>query len=866
MNKRTLFFLITFFLFSITLKAQVNLDSLFTIWNDTSLPDTSRLEAMQTIAWDGYRYNNPDSSFYFAQLQYDLAETTGYKKWMAAALKTQGYIYRSKADFNKALDYFSRGLKIYEEIDNKSGIAESLNNIGVVQERKGDFDKALEYYLQSLETGEKIKSRENIGETLYNLGRFYFRKGDYDIALDYLKQSFEICKETGNLKGQTNAQDIIGLIYQSLGDYEEALEVYAHNLAIYKKMENKQAIAGTQANIGNIYMLQENYPKALENFKVALEAFEDIGIITAVAGIGMQIGTLYSDQGNYALAMEYYTRSLNIFEKTKDKLHIAIAKGNIATIYSEQGNFAKAISLAASALKLSEETGDLIRIMESAQKLAYCYKTTGRYKQALEMNELYYQTRDSLKSEENQKAAVQLQVQSDYEKQKAIDDLENEKRVAIETQKKENQQKLSVAIGAILLLALLLALGLWNRNRYIKKTSAALALAKDRAQLSEKYKEQFLANMSHEIRTPMHAISGMVKILERNEHPPTQDVFLNAMQTSSENLVVILNDVLDLSKIEAGKLDIESIPIKPAAVMQNVTQILRYKAEEKGLGLTYKIADDVPSLVMGDPTRLNQILVNLVGNAIKFTEKGSVAISLSKVEDRLIFSIKDTGIGISKDKMESIFEAFEQVKDSTSRNYRGTGLGLSISRQLVELQHGKIWAESEEGQGSTFYVELPIVAAAADAIGQDLITADRFKTMAASLKGIRILLAEDNAFNQMIAKDDLSFYIEEVKIDVVKNGVLAVEKFKAEDYDLILMDVQMPEMNGFKATKKIREIECTEGVKTATPIIAMTASLLKTEIDNCYGAGMDNYIPKPYKAEELIGAIYKELREISVLM
>ena len=168
--------------------------------------------------------------------------------------------------------------------------------------------------------------------------------------------------------------------------------------------------------------------------------------------------------------------------------------------------------------------------------------------------------------------------------------------------------------------------------------------------------------------------------------------------------------------------------------------------------------------------------------------------------------------------------------------------------------------ESEEGQGSTFYVELPIVAAAADAIGQDLITENQLKTMAASLKGIRILLAEDNEFNQMIAEDDLSFYIEGVKIDTVENGALALEKFKTSEYDLILMDVQMPEMNGLEATKTIREIERAEGREKAIPIIAMTASLLKTEIDNCYGSGMDNYIPKPYKPEELIGRIYEEVR------
>jgi signal transduction histidine kinase/streptogramin lyase/ActR/RegA family two-component response regulator len=393
----------------------------------------------------------------------------------------------------------------------------------------------------------------------------------------------------------------------------------------------------------------------------------------------------------------------------------------------------------------------------------------------------------------------------------------------------------------------------------VKERTIELEKQKERAEQSEKYKEQFLANMSHEIRTPMHAISGMVKILNRNEHPPSQDIFLNAMHASADNLVVILNDVLDLSKIEAGKLDIENIPISPISVMENVHQILKYKAEEKGLKFNYQVHEELPPLIMGDPTRLNQILINLAGNAIKFTEKGSVDIFLKKENDRLKFSIKDTGIGIPKEKVEKIFGAFEQAKDSTSRYYGGTGLGLSISKQLVELQQGEIWAESEEGKGSTFFVELPLVAAAADATSQDLITAERLKMMTDSLQGIRILLAEDNAFNQMIAQDDLSFYIKNAKIDIVENGALAVEKFKTDNYDLILMDVQMPEMNGFEATRKIRVLE--KGKNTRIPIIAMTASLLKSEIESCRQAGMDNYIPKPYQSEELIGPIFSEMNK-----
>lgn len=393
----------------------------------------------------------------------------------------------------------------------------------------------------------------------------------------------------------------------------------------------------------------------------------------------------------------------------------------------------------------------------------------------------------------------------------------------------------------------------------VRERTAELEKQKERAEHSEKYKEQFLANMSHEIRTPMHAISGMVNILKRNGHPADQDVYLNAMQTSSDNLVVILNDVLDLSKIEKGKLDIETIPVKPTAIIEHVVQLFKFKAEEKGLTLSHHIGENVPAIIMSDPTRLNQVLLNLVGNAIKFTEKGSIDIALSVKNDHLLFCTRDTGAGISPDRVDRVFSAFEQAKTSTSRLYGGTGLGLNISKQLVELLQGRIWVESEENIGSAFFFELPLVVAPSDSIDRNTVTEKQLMAMADSLKGIRILLAEDNEFNQMIAQDDLAFYIDDLKVDVVDNGHFAVEKFKAGDYDLILMDAQMPEMNGLEAAKAIRALELSEGKENRIPIVPMTASLLRSEIANYHDAGMDNYIPKPYKPAELIVPIYEEI-------
>ncbi|MFT6686941.1 MAG: signal transduction histidine kinase/CheY-like chemotaxis protein, partial [Bacteroidia bacterium] len=512
------------------------------------------------------------------------------------------------------------------------------------------------------------------------------------------------------------------------------------------------------------------------------------------------------------------------------------------------------------ALVFFEDVYDVENIKETSYSLVESYKATGNYKKALEMNDLYIQMRDSLNSQDNQNAIMKLQIQTDFDKQKALDDLKNEKEIALEEQKTKAQFRVSVAIGIGFLIISLLALIIFNRLKLTRKQKLIIEEQKEKVEQSEKYKQQFLANMSHEIRTPMHAISGMTKILERNPHPQDQDVYLKAIQTSSDNLVVILNDVLDLSKIEAGKLEIENISMNLESILENVFQIFKFKAEEKGVILSYRISEEVPELVMGDPTRLNQILINLVGNAIKFTEKGKVELLLQLKNNQLNFQVTDTGIGIPTDKQKTIFGAFEQAKSSTNRYYGGTGLGLSISKQLVELQNGKIGVQSIEDKGSTFFFELPLTIPEGNTVGQNFISKEKLKMMTDSLKGIRVLIAEDNPFNQMIAQDDLTFFIEGIQLVTVENGALAVDKFEAESFDVILMDVQMPQMNGFEATKAIRAIEKSEGRTSHTPIIAMTASLLKTEIDSCYSAGMNNYIPKPYKLEELIIPLYSELR------
>ncbi len=394
----------------------------------------------------------------------------------------------------------------------------------------------------------------------------------------------------------------------------------------------------------------------------------------------------------------------------------------------------------------------------------------------------------------------------------------------------------------------------------VQERTHELTLAKDRAEQSEKFKQQFLANMSHEIRTPMNAVSGMTELLLDKKHLPEQEKYLTAIQKSSDTLLHIINDILDISKVEAGKLELEEIDFSLGDTVNQVMQTLRIKADEKGLQFISYVDKQVPDILKGDPYRLKQILINICGNAIKFTDNGSVELKVSPAVNytiadtdafiSVVFSVTDTGIGIPAGKLGSVFESFKQAQSSDSRKYGGTGLGLSISKQLIELQGGNISVESEEGSGTTFTFMLLYKKGSAENIEAQ--SALDGSIDASSLNGLRILLVDDNEYNRIVAKDTLLSKAD-IFIDTAVNGKEAIEKLSANAYDLILMDVQMPEMNGFEATQYIREH--FDAPKKEIPVIALTASVLRTDLDRCKKAGMNAYVPKPFKVLQLLKAV-----------
>lgn len=391
-----------------------------------------------------------------------------------------------------------------------------------------------------------------------------------------------------------------------------------------------------------------------------------------------------------------------------------------------------------------------------------------------------------------------------------------------------------------------------------KKNEEALRAAKDKAEVAAQAKSDFLANMSHEIRTPMNAMVGLIHLIKDSGLDSQQMDYLGRIEDSTRSLLRIINDVLDFSKIDAGRLEMEEAEFDLASLLREVLNLNLPLAWQKGLELILTETPNLKAPLLGDEVRLQQILNNLIGNALKFTSQGRVSLSVRLLDDdrdegrvRLEFTVRDTGIGFGPEQAERLFVAFNQADTSTTRKYGGTGLGLAISKSLVELMGGEIWTESRPGEGAAFHFTARFKHAAGAALkkASDPAQNETEKAeLAARIKGAKILLVEDNEVNQLVARRIMEKA--GLMVSIADNGLRALESLEADQFDLVLMDIQMPEMDGLEATRRIRANPRWADL----PVVAMTAHALPGDQESFIKAGMSGYVSKPFKPQELIAA------------
>ncbi|MBP7408347.1 MAG: tetratricopeptide repeat protein [Flavobacteriales bacterium] len=767
-------------------------------------------------------------------------------------------IEQDEGRYLEAIRHVRQAHEIQQALGLDLQAAHSTNAIGINYRLMGDPANALERHLVALPVIQLLGTRSDIAWNCILIGAVHRSTKDWPNALKYFAMARANYQLTTDSLGLAVSYNDLGTAHYGAGDLDSALYWHGSAAALRERIGSFDGLGHSLRYIGRIHQKKGNAQLAIDNYQLAIASYARVPMPTAVANTHGAIAEVQLSRGNGTAAIAELNAALAMLRGSDDHTDEPQLWYRLGSTHARMAAFKQAVSAYEQGLTVAGKLKDPFMLAAGYDSTYQLHASLGDHRSAYLAYEKFIVARDSVRGRAKESRVVQLMMKHDLEQDMILQRAEDDARRSKENSELDDKRAQMYVYIAGAALFMVLALALVARLRFmtrvrnrLERQRIELQEAMARAERSEKFKERFLANMSHEIRTPMNAIMGMSGIMLRNEHLPKQEAQLEAVRDNADRLLRTLNDILDLSKMDAGMLQPESIALDPRVILERVLAAWRSTCEVKGVRLSIEVAPEVPHLIMGDPTRLEQVLSNLVQTAIKFTDSGSIHVQASAggtTGDKFLvcFSVHDTGVGMSPARMEGIFGEINQDY-SVGRKKRGDiGLGLTISKRLTELMGGTMEISSEEGKGSTFKATIPFTTCTTVSNAQA--TSPRHH----DLRELRILLAEDNAFNVMVAQDELNDAIPGVVVDVAVDGREALSMVKEHTYDVVLMDVQMPEMNGYDATKAIRSLP---GNMSHVPIIAMTANAMQADLDRCKEAGMNGYVPKPFKREELLVAL-----------
>nr|WP_167964379.1 response regulator [Saonia flava] len=699
---------------------------------------------------------------------------------------------------------------------------------------------------KNLQSQEKTPQDESL-ESYFTDATYYKNLNKLDAALETLNQAAKVAEAKEDIKGLVDCYHKIALVYLDLKDtktctfYWDRADVllkdmeYRYGSAVHRYIEAILLYKGGN-NFQAIYLL--NDAKELNNDR---NLFHNIVLVEA---------RIYSDLEKYDNASKNYNSLLvnnDIYEKEflATQAYLGLARMNLKKDSLEIG-----VQNGLNALNLAEKNNFHQEVRESNQYLSDAYEKMKRYDLALVYNKKLKALTDSIFSIEKIRGETKTaaQIKDDFQTEEiARQDL----KIKELSESQSRSEITAILTSAFLTIISLLAVSLYRNNQIKLKTNdllhtknKELQTARDKAVSAMEAKTNFLSTVSHELRTPLYAVTGLTHLLLEENPSESQKEHLKALKFSGDYLLNFINDILQINKIDADKLEILQVDFNLKKILTDVIDALTQSAKENKTKLILDYDEDIPANLLSDPIKLSQIFINLVGNAIKFTKNGTVTITaklLNQVDDNttLYFEIKDTGIGITDEKQQNIFDSFEQGSIQINREYGGTGLGLTIVKSLLGLFNSKIQLKSVFGKGSSFFFELNVKSKTNSEEVNTLQLGNLEK--AHDLKGLHILIVEDNKINQVITKKMLTK--KEITCDIANNGNEAIELVEKNKYDAILMDIHMPGISGEEATIQIRTFDKT------TPIIALTAISLDDSLESFYAAGCNDVVTKPFKPE-----------------